>query len=310
MENEQLIQNIETEETIINTNSEENDKGKTKKEKIKEKVVKEKVVKEKVVKEKVIKVKETFEATCTHCSKVFKSNKLYEPHVKEQKCYKPDEITYCKICDITSPTRSEYIKHLLTMQHLNNIGFDKQERLETKVVNPVNILDPYLNDSDVNKINKTNLGEGITLVLDSGETKTIILKQNPNQNESNTEEKNGNPIIKPIARKLSPPPTPPEVIATERQQKILDVVIKLSSSNANIDSCNGKFYKILDEKMHIDDYKGFQMLINKLNISDIHKQSYIKLIGNYLRHLISMSSKGTTTYKDKDISQMVINLSY
>ena len=283
---------------------------------------------------RVAKVKETFEATCEHCSKVFKSNKLYEPHVKEQKCFKPDEITYCKICDITAETPANYRKHLITMEHLNNIGFNTQERLKTKEENPVFNMDPYLNDNDVNKITKSNLGSGFTFVLDSGETKTITLKQNPipetilpssssklpstspttslptspttTKNSRHTETHS---IVKPIARKPSPPVTPPEVIATERQQKILDVVLKLSK-NTNIEACSGKFYKILDEKMQIDDYKGFQMLINKLNISDEHKDSYIRLIGNYLSHLIALSSKGTAMYKDKDISQMVINLSY
>lgn len=249
------------------------------------------------IKIKTIKKKITFEATCNHCSKIFKIKKNYDIHIKEQKCYKPNEITYCKICDITYDTHINYTKHLITMEHINNIGFDKQERLKTKEINKALLIDPYLTNNDINKITKSNLGNGFTFILESGETKNITLEHKPIPEQ----EHKINNEIKPI--------TPPEVIATDRQQKILEIILKLSK-NTNIEACNEKFYKILDEKMHIEDYKGFQMLIKKLNISEEHQKSYLQLIHNYLNHLISLHTKGTINYKDKDISQIVVNLSY
>ena len=41
-----------------------------------------------------------------------------------------------------------------------------------------------------------------------------------------------------------------------------------------------------------------------------YKNTYLRIISNYLSHLIGLSSKGNTMYKEKNISQMVINLSY
>ena len=66
-----------------------------------------------------------FEKACSHCDKVMKSEKLYDKHVSGQVCYSKDEKTICKVCNITLVDRAEYVKHLLSMAHINNIGCNK-----------------------------------------------------------------------------------------------------------------------------------------------------------------------------------------
>ena len=117
--------------------------------------------------------RQQFKEECIHCSKIFKSKITYDKHILQQLCYSADEITYCKICCITLSNHNKYKKHLFTIDHLNNIGYNKIERLQTKEVSQVHLADPYLNSNDVNKIATTNLGDSFTFVFNVGNTKTI-----------------------------------------------------------------------------------------------------------------------------------------
>jgi hypothetical protein len=103
-------------------------------------------------------IRTKFEKACTHCNKVLKSAKTYEHHINNQLCYSKNEITYCKICNIKKDTHTEYIKHLLSMEHLNSIGCNKLETLNTNQPSTILQADPYLSNNEARSIGTNNLG--------------------------------------------------------------------------------------------------------------------------------------------------------
>ena len=266
--------------------------------------------------------KEEFNAECDHCSKTFKSKLLYDKHTIQQVCYSEDEMTYCKICNETLLNVNDYKKHLFTMNHLNNIGYNNIEKLQNKEVSKVHLADPYLSKTDINSITNTNLGDSFTFVFNKGNTKTVSLVNNVQvpikeliqdtiiqdtivqaiiQNQvqdqvqdqvQEQESNNKNSIIE----------------YTPRQLKLILILEKQSNENTPGDS--GKnFFKLLDTKLQIEDYKGLQSIINNLNVLDTYKNTYSKVIEIFITMLIKEKNKGEKLYKNKDISQLVINLS-
>jgi hypothetical protein len=266
--------------------------------------------------------KEEFNAECDHCSKTFKSKLLYDKHTIQQLCYSEDEITYCKICNETLVNVNDYKKHLFTMNHLNNIGYNNIEKLQNKEVSKVHLADPYLSKTDINSITNTNLGDSFTFVFNKGNTKTVSLVNNvqvpikeliqdtiiqdtivqaiiQNQVQDQVQDQvqeqesdNKNSIIE----------------YTPRQLKLILILEKQSNENTPGDS--GKnFFKLLDTKLQIEDYKGLQSIINNLNVLDTYKNTYSKVIEIFITMLIKEKNKGEKLYKNKDISQLVINLS-
>ena len=267
--------------------------------------------------------KEEFNADCDHCSKTFKSKLLYDKHTIQQVCYSEDETTYCKICNETLLNINDYKKHLFTMNHLNNIGYNNIEKLQNKEVSKVHLADPYLSKTDINSITNTNLGDSFTFVFNKGNTKTVSLVNNVQvpikeliqdtiiqdtivqaiiqnqvqdqiqvQDQVQEQESNKNSIIE----------------YTPRQSKLILILEKQSNENTPGDS--GKnFFKLLDTKLQIEDYKGLQSIINNLNVLDTYKNTYSKVIEIFITMLIKEKNKGEKLYKNKDISQLVINLS-
>jgi len=263
-----------------------------------------------------------FKEECNHCLKIFKSKITYDKHVTQQLCYTQEEITYCKICCINLSDRNQYKKHLFTMEHLNNIGYNKIERLQTKEISQVHLADPYLNTNDVNKISNTNLGDSFTFVFNIGNTKTISLVNNvqkqelvnnsttnnlsneetsqntiniindDHNNNHNNQNDNQNSFLEP----------------TSRQQKFISYLEKQINENISPSDSGKVFYKMLDNKLQIEDYKGLQKIINNLNIPSNYKETYIKVTELFISMLVKEKTKGEKMYKEKDISQLVINL--
>ena len=204
------------------------------------------------------------------------------------------------------------------MSHLNKIGYNNIERLHTKEVAKVHQVDPYLNKLDINKITNSNLGDSFTFVFTKGNTKTVSLV-NTIMKESDSEL-----IPEPVSvshpepiSKLQPTETILETNSiiqeskleyTARQNKIISYLDKISNENTASDG--GKlFYKMLDTKLQLEEYKGLQTIINNLNILDNYKNTYIRVIEIFISMLIKEKNKGEKLYKNKDISQLVINLS-
>jgi hypothetical protein len=241
--------------------------------------------------------KKNFEEKCKECSRVFNNQPRYEKHIKEQKCRTKENITYCKLCDITLLDRNLYNKHLYSMEHIRAIGIDNLDNIETNKISPINYLDPYLNKDDVNKISTKNLGDSFTLVFKSGNIKTINLVKEETKEERTEEER---PTI------VNENKNPEESFyqPTDRQLKILNFI----SSINNIENAHTKFDAIL-RKCNIEDYKHLQSYINKLNINNTLKESYNNVINIFINEMISRSNKGEKHYNNKEISNIVVNLS-
>ena len=259
------------------------------------------------------KSRKQFKEDCNHCSKTFKSKLTYDKHISQQLCYTQDEISYCKICSITLTSHNEYKKHLFTMEHLNNIGYSKIERLQTKEVSQVHLADPYLNSNDVNKIATTNLGDSFTFVFNVGNTKTISLinnieKQNTVNNLVETTSLSNIESSKEELNTSSNTSSNTSLEPTARQQKLISILEKQINDNITPNDSGKIFYKMLDNKLQIEDYKGLQKIISNLNFPDNYKDTYLKVTELFISMLVKEKTKGEKLYKDKDISQLVINL--
>ena len=98
---------------------------------------------------------------------------------------------------------------------------------------------------------------------------------------------------------------------TIRQHKIikfLETKAQNTPTNTNIDESGQFFYKMLDNKLQIEDYKGLQKIINHLDINENYKINYLNTINIFINFLVKEKTMGKNSYKDKDISQLVINL--
>ena len=207
------------------------------------------------------------------------------------------------------------------MEHLNNIGFNDIERLKTKEAEKIHLIDPYLNNNDVNKLSKTNLGDSFTFVFNTGNTQTVTLANNSDDNLNNNSEnktyqqnKNIDTIPEeiniqetqkqPIQQLTQQPIQQPIQKPTPRQIKIISFLEKQTS----IEDSGQMFYKMLDNKLQLEDYKGLQNMITHLNIDNVFKENYIKVIESFVSLLVKQSTSGIKNYKDKNISQLVCNL--
>ena len=199
------------------------------------------------------------------------------------------------------------------MEHLNNIGYSKIERLQTKEVSQVHLADPYLNSNDVNKIATTNLGDSFTFVFNVGNTKTISLinnieKQNTVNNLVETTSLSNIESSKEELNTSSNTSSNTSLEPTARQQKLISILEKQINDNITPNDSGKIFYKMLDNKLQIEDYKGLQKIISNLNFPDNYKDTYLKVTELFISILVKEKTKGEKLYKDKDISQLVINL--
>ena len=257
--------------------------------------------------------KPKFSSNCSKCNKLFKNELFYNKHTLEQVCYKSNEITHCKICKIKLDTHNEYKKHLYSLNHINNIGYNTIEKINTSPTQTIHHLDPFLNKNDVESIASKNLGNSFTLVFDTGKTQTVNLKHNIKENTTTNETINttinettntieNNNIILNEEQHIKPPDL------TERQTKIINFLKKQISENKSIETSGITFYKMLDNKLQLEDYKGLQKIITQLDINNDYKQNYITIINNFISLLVKEKTNGKKIYKDKDISQLVVNL--
>jgi hypothetical protein len=265
-----------------------------------------------------------FNESCTRCSKVFKSKNSYDTHTINQLCYKENEITYCKICEILHETHDQYNKHLFSLVHINNIGCNNLDKLEIKQLPMVNIVDPYLNSNDVKKIATKHLGDSFTFTFKKGNTQTVTLQQpknsivdkktllcnTVNSNTANTiqdliQDSNNVHIVNEIHNTNMQPKS---IEPTERQFKII-LFLESQIHKSSIDESGKLFYKMLDNKLKLEDYKGLQNIIKNLKtLNEDYKQNYLNTVDLFISFLVKERTNGIQSYKDKDISQLVCNL--
>lgn len=225
--------------------------------------------------------------TCSHCNKVFKNNNTYKTHIDTQKCYSKEERTYCNICQITMNTHTEYVQHILSKNHIMKIGCNDVTPLNTNQPSTILQADPYLTTEEAHTLGTTNLGHKFTIIYNNDAMQTVQLTHT-SKDVHIPEQQND------ISR-----------IPTTKQQKILDLLINAESSKAGVKI----LLTILDTKLNIDDYTGFQYLIkNNTKITEEYKIAYLEAIDKFIAMLINKSSKGEKIYKDKDISRIVVLL--
>jgi len=249
---------------------------------------------------KVKKVKEPripFSKECNHCKKVFKTEKTHDQHVHNQVCYTADERTFCKICNVTLDTHDNYLKHLLSLDHINNIGCNKLEVLNDNKTPTILAIDPYLNDSEARRIGTTNLGGKFTLVFQDDSQKIVNLVdtnhrgKSPNTNSTQVSIS----TVKNGIDKLGIQPT-------IRQQKILGFL----EGKVNESDARASLLKILDNKLQLEDYNGLQYFIEELKVGEKIKKIYLDIVNDFIGMLIKEKNAGNTLYKDKEITKMVL----
>ena len=240
---------------------------------------------------KPFKTKSIFEKTCEHCNKVIKTAKSYDNHINTQVCYTRDEITYCKLCKITLTNHTEYLKHLLSMEHINKIGCNNLEALHNNQPSTILQADPYLTNNEARSIGTNNLGNKFTFVFENNNTQTINLIPQTDNN------KNTLPVLNTTPEKIVEP--------TPKQMKILNLLNNIPSIT---EGCK-ILLVMLDNKLNLEDYNGLQNIIKKdTNIKPEYKSAYTEIIDKFVSMLIKRRNNGETIYKDKDISKLVISL--
>jgi hypothetical protein len=257
--------------------------------------------------DKVIKTsvtRKTFEKACEHCNKVLKSASTYAKHVNTQTCFSKNEITYCKLCKITLSTHNEYTKHLLSLEHLNTIGCNKLEILNTNQPSTILQIDPYLSHNEAKRIGTNNLGGKFTLVYNNNQTQIIDLVEPETQNNNTHGDSNGGSIGDSsdnvqnviLEKKIEP---------NAKQLKIISILEQASTT----DKARELLVKILDTKLQIEDYHGLQNIIKKNNnINEDIKLVYLDVLNKFVSLLVKKKNNGETIYKEQDISKIVIAL--
>jgi hypothetical protein len=290
---------------------------------------------------KEYKNKKKFEKECTHCNKILKNIKSYEHHVNTQVCYSYNEISYCKLCKLLLSNHNDYIKHLLSMEHINKIGCDNLEVLNSNQPSSILQADPYLTNNEARSIGTNNLGNKFTFVFNNNNTQIINLVSNNeinphniNPNNINSNDTNTNANINAnmnanINANMNANTNDnninantndnninanmndnninanKKIIPTQKQLKILNILSNIEVINDGIKA----LITILDNKLKLEDYNGLQYIIkNDNNMKLKYKTAYLETIDKYIAMLVKKRANGETTYKDKDITKLVISL--
>lgn len=253
--------------------------------------------------------RKTIELPCEKCGKIMKSQKSYDAHVKLQVCYKPDEITYCKTCDITLANNTDYTRHLLSINHINAIGCDKLELLQHNEPAKILIADPYLTENEARNIGTTNLGNQYVLRFANNQSQTIKLTHNP---KSHPESESSNQAAPDSSTRTNSPTT-----STQSDHMQPDPVrdyhikmIKYIDSHAKtIDEKRAALLKVLSSNVAIENFKGFQSFL-KMTIKDANLlAAYGNAINEFINVLVKERASGHKEYKGKDINKFVLLLS-
>jgi len=273
--------------------------------------------------------KKVFDAECSKCHKHFKTKGAYEKHIGQQLCYNSDELSYCKTCNITLESHAGYVKHLMTLVHLESIGVGKLERLKEERPGVIHTADPYLSRNEAELLGTRNLGEKYTLVFENNEIQEVkLVRKQPSPTPL--------PPSSPPSPSSSHPPlanmqTPLQVPSIVRSKVSANVSMRTESAapdritqatvnqieiiqylekQKNPVEANNSFIKVLTTKLALEDYYGLTTLIRENGkISLEVKQTILGLINKFVEGLTKKRAGGQLTYNSKDIGKVVIALS-
>lgn len=250
---------------------------------------------------------------CSSCNRLFKTENAYNKHVRSQVCISTKDKTYCSTCDKLFQSRDELDNHLLSIEHyecINNLANIKPLKKDNKLYN----LDPVLNNSDVDKMNKVDIGTNLTIIYNND---NIIRQEIKINTESISEISDSTSGIVNINNSNNSINSNTEVNAINntsnvsvesndnRKKKILDFLI----NNANTKESSKNFLKLLN-KLSIEDYSGLNNCIIKSNdIPVLAKQQYIKTIQTFINLLIKKKTKGESKHNGYDIQEIVTAIS-
>jgi len=255
--------------------------------------------------------KETIKFKCTNCNRIFKTENAYNKHVRSQVCISTKHRTYCNTCDKLFESRDELDNHLLSMEHyecINNLANIKPLKKDNKLYN----LDPVLNNNDVEKMNKVDIGTNITIIYNNDNIikQEIIINNNSVQSFDNATSSIINLNSSNVSSNVevnSISDTSNVVVETvdDRKKKIIEFLI----SNANTKESSKNFLKLLN-KLSIEDYNGLNNSIIKNNdIPVLAKQQYIKTIQTFINLLIKKKTKGESKHNGYNIQDIVTAIS-
>ena len=254
------------------------------------------------------------EYKCANCNRLFKTENAYNKHVRSQVCISTKDKTYCSTCDKLFQSRDELDNHLLSMEHyecINNLANIKPIKKDNKLYN----LDPVLNNSDVEKMNKVDIGNNITIIYNNDNiirqeikinTESISGISDSTSNLININN-NSNSSINSNAEVSAINNTSNVVVESsdDRKKKIIDFLI----NNANTKESSKNFLKLLN-RLSIEDYSGLNNCIIKSNdIPVLAKQQYIKTIQTFINLLIKKKTKGESKHNGYDIQEIVTAIS-
>lgn len=97
---------------------------------------------------------------CKWCHKEFSRPSQHRRHETEQICRSKTQRTYCKICNVTYPTRQTFDNHLITRKHIENLMKEDTTlpnntlNVNTRVVvhDPMYMADPLLTKEEAESI--------------------------------------------------------------------------------------------------------------------------------------------------------------
>tara|TARA_Y100000389_G_scaffold30398_1_gene25755 strand:- start:451 stop:1194 length:744 start_codon:yes stop_codon:yes gene_type:complete len=233
-----------------------------------------------------LKIKKTH-FTCPKCGKVFRKEDKFNEHVRKQLCIKKENRTYCEICDMVFATRKEYLKHLISPLHYNNLK--KMEIEEFEMPNDEKTeIDPYLNKKDRTKM-KQSYGDGISICFNNSDLLDIQFDE---EEEKHVEEK-----------KEEKEDDKQGFVISDRQKKIIAFLKKME----NLPDNDKKFLQSLS-KLNLDDYNGLiTAIISEENLSIKCKQKYIQALKVFKQLLEKKLEEGTQLYNSIQITD-IINL--
>lgn len=247
---------------------------------------------------------------CSHCQKKFKSKKSYTTHIEKQSCFSSGEISYCKICDLKLDNHNAYVKHLMTMEHINSIGCNKLERLNNNVAPSILTADPFLTQNEANLIGTTNLGTKYTFVYENNEQQIVNLVRDSKQIDiavsSGAVSSGANTSIGGSAS-IGDAPAPDRVLTpSPRQQKLLIYL----EGQKNIQEGVTNFTKMLSNgKLAMEDYYGFSSIIREYaGFTNENRTAYLATINKFVENLVKIKNGGQTIYNEKDIAKLVVAL--
>ena len=218
--------------------------------------------------------------TCKYCKKTFKKQAQYDVHALKQPCLNPQFRTNCLVCNVIMASRDEYEKHVVSREHFNIVAGLTNRNFKWQ-------------PSSKNKTKQA----AFTINYENDTTESFEVAA-----EEEEEEQNITQSAPPAVTEAVPPmPTRDEI----RKRQIINHLDKIKTSG----DPGGTFYKLLS-KLTLPDYDGLYICIaREPSLSDVEKKFFIGVIIKFIRDLEVLLQKGTATFENKDIRQIIVNLS-